>query len=182
VLYIPEPSLGLLDLSQGQNTEDLAEDKAMLEPLFSSVTTSSAEIPKCDVLFVYGTVDKDGNIVGSTRNLATAIRESWANIAVVATGNKTESYIAACQSLNDLNLVMTLSRNGDAFPNFFSRLFSAMHQGISMPVAWNKIAPQGIEHAVGANIVFVCGAGQVAFGAAPKSGFKQLLRSWFGRN
>ena len=39
-------------------------------------------------------------------------------------------------------LVMTLKRNGQIFPSFFKELFGMMHHGVTMPMAWVKLAPQ----------------------------------------
>lgn len=43
---------------------------------------------------------------------------------------------------------MTLKRKGHIFPNFFKKLFEMMHHGVTMPMAWVKLAPQipGVEH------------------------------------
>jgi hypothetical protein len=39
-------------------------------------------------------------------------------------------------------LVLTINRKGVAFATFFRRLFEDMSNGISMPDAWVKLAPQ----------------------------------------
>jgi hypothetical protein len=61
---------------------------------------------------------------------------------------------------------MTLSRRGGAFPAFFARLFTDMKRGVSMPVAWIKLAPQGPvkEQENLPSTIFACEAGQIAFG------------------
>lgn len=61
---------------------------------------------------------------------------------------------------------MTLSRKGSAFPSFFVRLFTAMKSGISMPVAWLRLVPQGPvkEHDNLPSTIFACEAGRIVFG------------------
>jgi hypothetical protein len=62
------------------------------------------------------------------------------------------------------NLVMTLDRKGGAFPGFFRRLFSAMFEGASMPVAWARLAPQHAPaHADAPETIFAAERGQVTF-------------------
>jgi hypothetical protein len=62
--------------------------------------------------------------------------------------------------------VMTLSRQGAAFPPFFAQLFTDMKRGVSMPVAWVKLAPQGPvkEQDKLPSTIFACEAGQMVFG------------------
>jgi hypothetical protein len=42
-----------------------------------------------------------------------------------------------------VDLVITLDRNGEAFGRFFKSLFELMLTGVSMPMAWVTLAPQG---------------------------------------
>jgi hypothetical protein len=61
---------------------------------------------------------------------------------------------------------MTLSRKGSSFPPFFARLFADMKRGVSMPVAWVKLSPQGPvkDHENLPSTIFACEAGQMVFG------------------
>jgi len=60
---------------------------------------------------------------------------------------------------------MTLDRRGRVFPKFFQRLFTEMTRGVSMPVAWVKLASQipGADHADCPGTIFSCEAGQLVF-------------------
>jgi hypothetical protein len=61
--------------------------------------------------------------------------------------------------------VLTLRRKGTSFVSFFQRLFADMAKGVSMPVAWVRLAPQvpGHEHPDCPDTIFACEAGQIAF-------------------
>jgi len=75
--------------------------------------------------------------------------------------------MAACKKkgYGDANLVMTISRKGELFGPFSHKLFSAMKQGTSMPIAWVKLAPQvpGKDHPDCPGALFSVEAGQIAF-------------------
>ncbi|HEV2841027.1 MAG TPA: hypothetical protein VGW39_06875 [Chthoniobacterales bacterium] len=164
---ISAPTIGFLDLTDGEASTELGADRAALNPLFSSSEDSSAEPPRCNVLFLYCRLQADGSIRGSSRSVREIIRDSGAAVVVVATENSAESYIAGAnnQRYGHANLVMTLDRRGDLFPKFFQRLFTEMKNGVSMPVAWVKLAPQipGADHADCPDTIFSCEAGQLAF-------------------
>lgn len=99
---------------------------------------------------VYARIEANGAIQNASQNLREIIHKSHAPIVVVATENDGQSYIAASKrhGSGKANLVMTLKRNGQVFPNFFKELFAMMRRGITMPMAWVKLAPQvpGMEH------------------------------------
>ena len=167
VSFIEKPILGLLDLSGGANVSDVVTDRATLGSLFYFVSESTSWPPKCDVLFVYCQIEDDGRIRGSKSGLRDLIRESGALIPVVASENNAESCLAASQKTGygSANLVLTVGRREELFGPFFHRLFSAMKQGTSMPLAWVQLAPQipGRDHPDVPNTLFLCEVGQIAF-------------------
>jgi hypothetical protein len=59
----------------------------------------------------------------------------------IASDNPPERYIEGFGA-RDINLVMTLKRNGPDFPHFLQRLLSQMACGVPMPFAWVHICPQ----------------------------------------
>jgi hypothetical protein len=164
---IKSPIAGFLDLTNGDATTEISADRLALSPLFNSSLDSSSEPPHCNVLFVYCHLEPDGGVRGSGQSLRELIRESGAAVVVVATENSPQSYIAAAKahSFGRANLVMTIERRGVIFPTFFRQLFAEMKRGVSMPVAWNKLAPQipGVDHSHCPGTIFACEVGQLAF-------------------
>ncbi len=164
---IENPTLGILDLSGGTDLQLVEDDLAQLSPLFAGVEQSAAETPNCDVLLVYCRLEDSGGICGSARSLRGVIRDSGAKVVVVASPNAANSCIAASKQerYGAANLVMTLDRKGTIFGQFFRRLFTAMKQGTSMPMAWVRLAPQGprIDHDDCPETIFFCEVGQLAF-------------------
>ena len=143
-LIVKSPRLGFLNL-MGSSAEMMRdEDKAAFIALFSSVEQSDTNPPACDVLLIYGHMDKDGHFANHSEGLRDIIRTSNAPIVIVASENDSQSYIAAAKRARygQANLIMTLERNGAAFTSFFSQLFKMMYQGKSMMVAWVELAPQ----------------------------------------
>ena len=159
------PTLGLLDLSFGSAGELVAADKAALGALFSAVVEAVGAPPQCSVLLLYCTFAPDGRIEGSSLQLRDIIRASGAPIAVVATQNPAESYMAAAPQspYGRANLVLTLNRRGAAFGRFFAALFADMKHGTTMPMAWVRLAPQipGGSHPECPDTIFACELGQV---------------------
>jgi hypothetical protein len=164
---IDSPKIGFYDLTGGSASVAIAADKAALVPLFSSSVESSDAPPICNVLFLYCLIEPSGSIRGSSRGLREIIRDSRAAVVVVASENSANSYIAAGKQrgFGQANLVMALDRRGDIFPKFFQRLFTEMKNGVSMPVAWVKFAPQApqAEHADCPGTIFACEVGQLAW-------------------
>jgi hypothetical protein len=164
---IQSPVLGILDLSAGSATAEVDADRAALGPLFSALLESTTEPPRCNVLFLYCHIEADGSLRGHGQGLREIIRDSGAAVVVVAMENEAEAYVAAAKDrgYGRANLVMTLHRKGEVFATFFQKLFSLMKGGVSMPVAWVRLAPQvpGMEHTGVPDTVFACEAGQVAF-------------------
>jgi hypothetical protein len=165
---IHSPTIGFLDLTGGGASAALDSDKVALSPLFTSSVESCDKPPTCNVLFLYCRIEPNGTIRGSTsRGLREIIRDSGATVVVVATENSGDSYTAAGRrkSYGRANLVMAIERRGDVFPRFFQRLFRDMKRGVSMPVAWVKLANQhpGDEHRECPATIFACELGQLAF-------------------
>ena len=167
-LVIRSPRLGILNL-KGEPAEQLiAADMEALMPVLGSPVRGSTSSPFCDVLFIYCDISTDGRIANFPGTLRDLIQTLHAPLVVVATENSRDAYISATkgQKHGRVNLVMTLSRRGSAFPTFFAHLFADMKLGVSMPVAWVKLAPQGPlkEHESLPSTIFACEAGQMVFG------------------
>ena len=164
---IQSPIIGFYDLSSGGASATIADDKAAIVPIFSSSVESSDAPPVCNVLFIYCDIEPSGSIRGSSLGLREIIRDSRAAVVVVASENAGDRYIAGSkqQGYGQANLVLALDRRGDIFPKFFQRLFTEMKRGVSMPVAWVKLAPQApqTEHADCPDTIFACEIGQLAF-------------------
>src|SRR5207249_1654505 len=145
-------------------------DLRLVGSLFASTRRSEEIPPQCDVLLVYCEIEMSGKVKGSTRSLRELIRDSGAAVVVVAMNHHVDAYIAAAPKVpfGHANLVMTLDRKGTALPTFLARLFQMMNVGISMPVAWNELAPQipGMDHADAPETIFACERGQITFGGA----------------
>jgi hypothetical protein len=149
-LVIHNPKIGFLNLMGAQGRSLVQEDMTALKPLFSTCLQSGGDVPICDVLMIYAVIETNGVLQNSSHSLREIIHKSHAPIVVVATENGGQSYIAAGKrpGSGKANLVMTLKRNGQIFPSFFKELFGMMHRGVTMPMAWVKLAPQipGLEH------------------------------------
>ncbi|HEY2393697.1 MAG TPA: hypothetical protein VGK22_21165 [Candidatus Angelobacter sp.] len=143
-LVIQNPKIGFLNLIGASASPLVHEDATTLKPLFSRCLKSDGDVPICDVLMIYATIKSDGVIQNTAHSLREIITKSRAPIVVIATENSVESYKAVLKDpgAGRANLVMTMTRNGQIFPNFFKELFGMMHHGITMPMAWVKLAPQ----------------------------------------
>jgi hypothetical protein len=167
-LLIRSPRLGILNL-KGESTEQLiAADMDALMSILGRPVPGSTSAPFCDVLFIYCDIASDGQIGNFSGTLRDLIQTLRAPVVVVASENSGDAYISSTkgQRHGRANLVMTLSRNGAAFPAFFARLFTDMKHGVSMPVAWVKFAPQGpVKEQENLPLtIFACEAGQMVFG------------------
>jgi len=61
----------------------------------------------------------------------------------IATANDSSCYIKGFRAKGSpLNLIMTLNRRGDRFPDFLDRLLSRVSSGEKLPQAWMALAPQ----------------------------------------
>ena len=140
---LPSPTLGVLNLLGPSAASEKAADRAALAPFFASISESASEPPVCNVLLIYCALEPDGAIRGSVRGLKELVCDSGALVAIVASENDFHSYRAALKrktSHGRANLVLTISRHGDVFANFFQRLFTKMQSGVPMPSAWRRLA------------------------------------------
>src|SRR5262245_16622060 len=86
-------TLGLFDLSGGAAAALAAADRTTLEPLFRQVRRSEEQVPRCDLLLLYCTIETDGAIRNSRLGLREIIRDAGAAVVVVATPNAAPCYI-----------------------------------------------------------------------------------------
>jgi hypothetical protein len=166
VRRIKDPTLGILDLSGGQKKDIISADVQAISKCFAPALTGTSEPPQCDVLLIYADIHSDGTVEGATSGLREIIRDSAASVVVVASANDAASYVRAGKQTGygRANLVMVLDRKGEALPKFLASLFSLMTDGVSMPVAWTRLAPQtGVTHADLPESIFACEIGQLAF-------------------
>jgi hypothetical protein len=166
---IAAPRLGMLNLKGADGALWADQDARALMPVLGVAERSTSFAPLCDVLFVYSDLSADGRTAGTRMWLGDLVRASGATILVVASENPGPAYTASKgPGYGRVNLVMTLSRRGEAFPRFFVRLFEDMKRGTPMPMAWVKMAPQGPvpEHSELPSTIFACMAGGVRFRAA----------------
>jgi len=172
-VVVNRPQLGVLNLVGAGARPSVAEDLKALAPLFGKpVEARNGVPPKCDVLLIYARLTAAGKVEHSDLGIREIVRDSGATVALVASPNSAEAYIAGTPrtGYGRANLVMTLDRRGKTFPTFFARLFKLMFAGTTMPVAWVQLAPQipGQDHADAPETIFAAEAGQVAFSdAAP---------------
>jgi hypothetical protein len=166
-LIIQSPRLGFLNLIGSSARSIIEEDKAAFRPLFVSVEENDSNPPLCDVLFIYAVVESDGRIQGSSDGLREIIRKSTAPIVLVGSENAGKHYIAACKrtGYGQANLVLTISRKGAIFTQFFTELFNKMFEGKSMPLAWVELAPQipGAAHGNCPDSIFAAEVSHIVF-------------------
>ena len=139
----------------------------MLGPLFAQVRESTSVVPRCEVLFIYCTIQPDGTIVGCLEPIREVIKKAGAYIAILAAENPPEVYIKGLGPRKDwfANIAMTINRNGAKFAPFFARLFEAMFKGQSMLLSWVQLAPQipGREHPDAPSTIMAAEAGHLTF-------------------
>ena len=166
-LVIRSPRFGILNLIGPAAEPLIAADTEALTPLLGIPVRGAILAPFCDVLFIYCDIAANGGIGVGSDTLRDLIEKLRAPLVVVASENSGDAYMAStgAQGKGRANLVMTISRQGDAFPIFFVRLFTEMKRGTSMPMAWVKQAPQGPskEHETLPSTIFACEAGQMVF-------------------
>jgi hypothetical protein len=162
---ISKPKLGMLDLTGGLSDCIVAEDRAVLSRFFPTFEESKSEVPKCDVLFLYATLNHDGTLQNTGHYLRAYIRDAGAKVAVLASENPNPKWEKGRATYGRANLVITIARNGPAFPRFFSELFAQMGRGRPMPMAWVKLAPQipNHEHPDCPDTIFLCEVGGITF-------------------
>lgn len=165
---IPSPGIGFLNLQGSSGAALAAADQRVLSPLFKTSHESTDVVPRCEVLFLYCTVDAQGRIEGHSTSIRDLIKQAGAYVAVVASENNPDSYIKAMGSRNDwhANIALVIDRKGDKLALFFRRLFEAMFNGQSMLMAWVKLAPQipGQDHPDAPGTIMAAEAGHVTFG------------------
>jgi hypothetical protein len=165
---IRAPRYGILNLKGAAAENLIAMDVEALSPVLGVPIRGSASSPFCDILFIYCDIADDGKIGNFPGTLRDLIEKCRAPVVVVATENPGDAYTATMKrrAQGRANVVMTLSRRGDAFGNFFHRLFREMKRGVSMPVAWAKLAPQfpSKEHENLPSTIFACEVGQLVLG------------------
>jgi hypothetical protein len=164
---ISRPAIGFLNL-QGEAASALVEsDKSVLCSLFAAVTESADVPPKCEVLFLYCSLDRQGRIIGSQFTVRQVIESAGAYVAVVASENSGEAYVKALARRTNwhANIALTIERKGEKFTLFFRRLFESMYSGKSMPLAWVELAPQipGQEHPDAPGAIMAAEAGHLTF-------------------
>lgn len=140
---------GIFNLKGDVAQQIITTDTAALEPILGRAIQSTEAVPKCDVLFLYCDLDLNAGVLNSKDGLFEIIRNSGAVIAVLASENRGESFVALGKlnrGKNDdsTNFMMTNNRAGPIFPSFFAKLFTDMLQrGVSFGEAFVKLAPQG---------------------------------------
>jgi hypothetical protein len=166
-LVVSSPKIAFLNLVGDTAKKMVAADRGALGDLFSEVTESEREVPQCSVLMIYATLESDGHIKGRTESLREIIQAAGAPVVVIASENDPKAYIAAGHpsDIGKANLVMTLERRGERFPEFFAKLFALMFQGETMPMAWVKLAPQspGDERENIPSTIFVAEISHIVF-------------------
>jgi hypothetical protein len=167
ITIIQNPVLAALNLIGPSAEPDIEDDLQQLTHYFSEIRQADDVSPSCDVLLLYCEIDSAGAVNGSSQSLRQIIQDAGATVVVVATNNKAENYIAATKkaSFGQANLIMTLERDGSVLAGFLAQLFAQMKRGISMPVAWNNLAPQfpGAEHKDVPATICALERGQVVF-------------------
>jgi hypothetical protein len=166
-LRIPNPRLGFLNLQAESGAEILSTDRRVMLSLFSASEVSDSAPPKCDVLFIYCTLDNDGRIAGSKVKVRDLITSAGAYIAVVASENSSDAYKNALMPRTgwSANVAMVLTRRGEKMAELFRSIFERMFRGQSMLIAWVEIAPQasGSQAPDAPGVFMVAEAGHVTF-------------------
>ena len=166
-LVIQAPRICFLNLMGPVAEKMLTEDKNSIGSLFTSIEYGNNHPSQCDVLMIYGNLDKDGRFTARSDSLRDIIRESNAPIVIIASENTSESYIAAGKKTGygKANLIMTMDRKGSNFQIFFSHLFGMMFEGKSMLMAWVELAPQNPDetHANCPGTIFAAEVSHIIF-------------------
>lgn len=172
---IDKPRIAFLNLAGASCATMAAEDCAVIGELFGrNVQVATVSVP-CDVLFLYCRFEPSGKILGQQASVRSLIRDSTARVVVIASEvpadflSNREFQAAFGKGDNPpVNLVMTLNRNGENFGRFFRSLFGMMWKGVSMPLAWVQLAPQGpVQPDDIPGTICQIEAGQIAFASRP---------------
>lgn len=170
---IANPTLGFVNLAGPAGAALLERDRATLTDIFqNNIKIADNEVPVCNVLFFYGTLDASARVAGQKFSFRDMIQGARARVAVMASelpadvmSNQEFGKALGASREWPANIVITLSRNGDHFGRFFHRLFSQMRAGVSMPMAWVELAPQGPHQPSDIpGTICLMEAGHIAFG------------------
>jgi hypothetical protein len=147
---ILHPRIAFVNLAGDSCAAMAAADCAAIGGLFDGNVQVTTAAVSCSVLFLYCHFEPSGKIVGQQRAVRSLIRDSMAQVAVIASEVPTDflsnpAFKSALAKGDNpsINLVVTLNRNGEHFGHFFKSLFQMMWKGESMPIAWVELAPQG---------------------------------------
>jgi hypothetical protein len=164
-LRIENPAIGFLNHAGAAGASLSQADQRVLSPLFKVLKTSEDVPPRCDVLFLYRTINVQEPI--STPAIRELIKSAGAYVAVVASENSADAYIKSVGRRTDwsANIVMVVNRKDDKFGLFFHRLFAEMLKGRSMLMVWAELAPQipGSAHSDVPDSIMAAEAGHVTF-------------------
>jgi hypothetical protein len=164
-LRIENPTIGFLNQAGAAGALLSEADQRLLSPLFKEVRTSEDLPPRCDVLFLYCTVNVQGAI--SAPAIRELIKSAGAYVAVIASENSADAYIKSVGRRTDwsANIVMIVNRKDDKFALFFHRLFAEMFKGRSMLMVWAELAPQipGSAHSDVPDSIMAAEAGHITF-------------------
>lgn len=168
VTIISDPVLGVFNLLGSSAEADVRDDLEQVAQYFNEVRQEDSVAPLCDVLLLYCKINSSGAISESSQSLREIIRDAGAAVVIVATNNEAENYQAGLASapFGRANLVMTIDRCESLFAGFLGKLFAQMQRGVSMPIAWNNLAPQypGADHEELPATICALERGQIAFG------------------
>jgi hypothetical protein len=162
-LRIANPAIGFLNHAGAAGALLSQADQRVLSPLFKVLKTSEDLPPRCDVLFLYCTI----NVEGPTPAIRELIKSAGAYVAVIASENSSDAYIKCVGRRTDwfANIAMVVNRKDDKFALFFYRLFEEMFKGRSMLMVWAELAPQipGRTHSDVPDSIMVAEAGHITF-------------------
>jgi hypothetical protein len=170
---IANPVLGFVNLAGPTGQALLERDRAVLAEVFANnIRIGENEIPICNVLFFYGTLEPSTRVAGQKFSFRDMVKAAGAHIAVLASEPSpelldSEEFLKAMGTSGDwrANIVITMNRKGDDFGRLFHRLFSRMRDGAAIPTAWVEIAPQGPYQPPDLPVMFVVfEAANIAFG------------------
>jgi hypothetical protein len=170
---IPNPKLGFVNLAGSAGKDLVEKDRAALRNVFgSNIEVAERALPRCNVLFLYCALDASARVAGASFSFRDVIKGTGAHIAVLASDLdpgllKNPDFTKNLTAKHDwpANVVITLNRNGEHFGRFFRELFRQMLAGISMPMAWVELAPQGPQQPKDIpGTIALMEAGHIAFG------------------
>ena len=164
--------IGFTNMSGDDLNPIVQEDVAVLSPLFEHVVvTTSGQISRAPILFLYAHFNEDGFIQGlGPRGVRQIAEGTQARLVVVASAISGELFqkAASVPGPKTANLVFTLSRNQQYFGAFFKALFERMRDGEDMLMAWVQLAPQGpVQRTDIPATILIAEAGKLIFPRPP---------------